>query len=157
MKPKRNMWIGGLGGCLLAAGLLLQSKSHADRAEPPGMAMPRNSLTATAWFALTGDQLGFRIKLDSDGTGLFAFQDLKSPVHLYSVKKWSINSTNLVIELKGLGDASPLRVEGVTSYSALTLKVSQEGWSRTLRMVNESEFEERLGPLRFTMRHVQKN
>jgi hypothetical protein len=148
--------IGAVGGCLLVAGLVLQTDSLADRTEPPGMAMPKNNLTSTAWFGLTDDQLNFRIKLNPGTTGLFAFQDLDSLVQVYSVTKWISNSTNLLIELKPLGHAKPLKVEGITSYSALILKVSGDGWTRRVRMVNESEFDRRLGSLRSGMDKVEK-
>jgi hypothetical protein len=147
--------LGLLAACLLF-GLGLQGKLLADRKEPAGTAMPIDRLTSTAWFALTDEQMNFRVKFEPNGTGLFGFQDLEAPVHLYSITKWSSSSTNIVIEVNPLGKGEPLKVEGMTGYSMLSLKVRGDGWARTLKMVNESIFERRLAAVRSKMENIQK-
>ena len=62
-----------------------------------------------------------------------------------------IASNSLDLEIKPVGNAEPLRVQGDISYSSLAISVMGDGWSRTAKMENELEFEARLARIKTAM------
>ena len=82
-----------------------------------------------------------RLELYPDGQGLLAktFRELEPK--LYSVSKWSLNETNLLVELSPIDrDAEAIKIHGTASDFALNLEMggATNGWRTHLVLLKES-------------------